>query len=298
VPTVAAQPLPVKFIASFSGWDPAQHPSGFGLAPDGKLWVSLVQGTFDVFDLDGNLLEQWGTPGKEPGQLDFHNGIADFGAITWRSDGSFYVQDLNGIQYFDKDRHFVKLIDPAGGGSRLVTVAPDGTLWVSRVNPSRIDHFDADGNKIGGFDGKGTKTGILHTPGGVAFDRQGRLYVPEQDGNRVRIFDQTGNELGMLGQDDRGFPGIYRPFQVTIDAAGIIYVCDRDRVDVFDPQWHYLGWFGGAGTGDGQFQTADGLIVNGTKTIFVIDYGNNRIQKFAITGPWPAPAAPAGTPSP
>jgi len=74
----------------------------------------------------------------------------------------------------------------------------------------------------------------------------------------------------------------------------MIYVCDRDRVDVFDPQWHYLGWFGGAGTGDGQFQTADGVVVNGTKTIFVIDYGNNRIQKFAITGPWPAPAASAG----
>lgn len=298
VPTVAAQPLPVKFIASFSGWDPAQHPSGVpSLAPDGKLWVGIGTGTYDIFDLDGNLLGQWGTPGTEPGQLHFYNGIANFASITFRPDSSFYVQDLNGVQYFDKDRHFVKLIDAAGGGSRLLTVAPDGTLWISRANPSRVDHFDADGNKIGGFDGKGTKTGILHTPGGMTFDRQGRLYVPEQDANRVRIFDQSGNELGMLGQDDPGFPGIYRPFQVTIDAAGMIYVCDRDRVDVFDPQWHYLGWFGGAGTGDGQFQTADGVVVNGTKTIFVIDYGNNRIQKFAITGPWPT-AATAATPSP
>jgi outer membrane protein assembly factor BamB len=298
VPTVAAQQLPVKFIASFSGWDPAQHPSGvLSLAPDGKIWVGLGRGTYDIFDLDGNLLEEWGTPGNEPGQLDFYNGIANFANITFRSDGSFYVQDLNGVQYFDKDRHFVKLIDPAGGGSRLLTVAPDGTLWVTQANPSRIDHFDADGNKIGEFDGKGTKTGILHAPSGLALDVQGRLYVPEQDGNRVRIFDQNSNELGMLGQDDPGFPGIYRPFQVTIDAAGMIYVCDRDRVDVFDPQWHYLGWFGGAGTGDGQFQTADGVIVNRTKTIFVIDYGNNRIQKFAITGPWPT-AASAATPSP
>jgi outer membrane protein assembly factor BamB len=294
--TVAAQPLPVKFIASFGGWDPAQHPRGFGLSPDGKIWVSIGDGAFDIFDLDGNLLEEWGTPGTEPGQFHFYNGVANFGAITWRPDGSFYVQDLNGIQYFDKDRHFVKLIDAAGGGSRLLTVAPDGTLWVSQANPSRIDHFDADGNKIGGFDGKGTRTGILHAPTGVTFDRQGRLYVPEQDGNRVRIFDQTGNELGMLGQDDPGFPGIYRPFLVTIDAAGMIYVCDKDKVDVFDPQWHYLGWFGGGGTGDGQIQTADGVIVNGTKTIFVIDFGNNRIQKFAIVGPWPAAAGSAATP--
>ena len=121
----------------------------------------------------------------------------------------------------------------------------------------------------------------------MAIDAQGHFYISEQDANRVRVFDRDGNELGELGTSDPAYGGLYRPFQVTIDAAGMIYVPNRDTVDVFDPQWRYVASFGGAGSGEGQFRTIYGLVVNGTKTIFVADFGNNRIQKFAIVGPWP-----------
>jgi hypothetical protein len=297
---VATGGPPVRFVGAFSGWDPSLKLVSINLSPDGKIWAGVGTGTFAIFDLDGNLLETWGTPGSAPGQFDFDDGTVSTSGVAWLADGSFLVADLNGVQLFDADRSFVKVIGPFGGaaisGVPSLAVDADGTLWVGYDGPPiRVEHLDTDGNKLGGFDGSGTPGGQLRGSGGPAIDAQGRLYVAEQDANRVRIFDRDGNELGELGANDPGYGGLYRPFGTTIDPAGMIYVANKDVVDVFDPQWHYVASIGSTGSGEGQFRTVYGVVVNGTKTIFVADFGNNRIQKFAIVGPWPA-AASAATP--
>jgi hypothetical protein len=84
----------------------------------------------------------------------------------------------------------------------------------------------------------------------------------------------------------------------VVDRAGprlrLAWRCGS-TADIFDAQGNDVGSFGSTGTGAGQMQAVQGVAVNGTRAIFVAEYGNNQVQKFAIVGPWPAPEA---TPEP
>ena len=54
---------------------------------------------------------------------------------------------------------------------------------------------------------------------------------------------------------------------------------------IFDPDGAYLGQFGTAGTGNGQFIDPRGIAIDPTShNIVVADYGNNRVQIFSSAG--------------
>lgn len=65
---------------------------------------------------------------------------------------------------------------------------------------------------------------------------------------------------------------------------GNIYVCSEHRISIFDAEtFEYLSYFGSYGTGDGQFNTPISICSDGV-SLFISDYGNNRIQKFTLSG--------------
>ncbi len=67
-------------------------------------------------------------------------------------------------------------------------------------------------------------------------------------------------------------------------ADGKLYVCSRHRVSVFDADTlAFISYFGSSGTGDGQFNLPISICSDG-QYLFVVDYGNHRIQKFTLSG--------------
>jgi tripartite motif-containing protein 71 len=73
---------------------------------------------------------------------------------------------------------------------------------------------------------------------------------------------------------------------IAIDAAGNVYVTDDDlnRVQKFTDTGVYLGQWGSAGTGNGQFDQPFGIATDPAGDVYVVDFRNDRVQKFTSSG--------------
>jgi pimeloyl-ACP methyl ester carboxylesterase len=129
---------------------------GIGIDTEGRIWVTASDGTFLIYDRDGNLVETWGTPGTAEGEFTFTNPDGPFGDVVFRADGGFYVADAGNVrvQEFDADRQFVR-------------------AW-------------------GSF---GTEDGQFVSPSQIDIDGAGNVYVLDNSRSDVQVFDPEGTFL-------------------------------------------------------------------------------------------------------
>jgi hypothetical protein len=87
------------------------------------------------------------------------------------------------------------------------------------------------------------------------------------------------------------------PDGVAVDGAGDVYVSDREnyRVQVFDPNGHFLGKWGLRGTGLGEFSLPSAIAVDCNGDVYVADTNNNRVERFDPVAANPTGCLPAGS---
>ncbi|MCL4470559.1 MAG: hypothetical protein ACYC05_11840 [Sulfuricella sp.] len=132
--------------------------------------------------------------------------------------------------------------------------------------------------------------GQLILPLGLTLDRQGNLYVVDSSAKKVMVYDREGKFLRSIG-DPTWF---HRPSGVAADADGRrVYVVDlggvlvkeEHRVRVFDARTgNHLFDFGKRGTGPGEFNLPVDAAVAPDGSVYVVDGGNFRVQKFRDDG--------------
>ncbi len=132
--------------------------------------------------------------------------------------------------------------------------------------------------------------GALMIPLGLTLDRQGNLYVVDSSAKKVMVYDKEGKFLRSIG-DPTWF---HRPSGVAVDADGRrVYVVDlggvlekvEHRVRVFDAQTgKHLFDFGKRGIGPGEFNLPVDAAVSPDGSVYVVDGGNFRVQKFRDDG--------------
>lgn len=299
---------PVSWVWSAGGTaeNPVHEPALVSIDPDGHIWIANLPGNFVIFDLDGNLLESWGSSGTGDGQFVFETPEVVAGSVDFAPDGSFYVADLGNsrVQQFDRDRNFVRSWGTRGDGDGQfrapgnVDVDTDGTVWVSDFLRGDVQQFTADGTFIQRIDPSGDANII--NAGAVTIAPDGRVWISDYHRNRFVIFERDGTFHGVLGGVGSSPEArMQEPWQVAFDSAGNAFVADQLNhvVKVFNPAGQFVYEFGGFGTADGKFDTPPSLVVYRDKTIIVLDWHNDRIQKFRVTGPFPPPST-AGTPVP
>ncbi len=103
-------------------------------------------------------------------------------------------------------------------------------------------------------------------PLGIAIDSLGNAYVTDDANNRVQKFDKNGNLITQWGR------------------TGIRKWSDKDQSGVSEEE--------------GRFYHPRGVAVNSNGDVYVVDSGNNRIQKFDSTGrfliQWGSPGTGSG----
>ena len=282
---------------------PFNEPFQLAIAPDGNLWVADGRNSrFQIFTPDGTFREVWGTPGSGEGEFNFIDLLGNpSGAVAFDSAGNLFVADSGNhrIQKFGAKRQLVTTWGQAGGGdgefqgSLGVAISPDGRLYVSDDGRKDIQVFDADGVFLLKFGGDGTdQEHILATYGGIVVDHDGTLLVANTE-NRVQRFAPDGTLLAEWGSAGFREGQFGTPFDVAVDGKSRVYVTDHDnhRVQVFAANGTFLATWGHHGalpiasSQPGEFNGPVGLAVDGDGTVYVGEFGNDRVQAFQLAGP-------------
>ncbi len=136
---------------------------------------------------------------------------------------------------------------------------------------------------------------VLRFPEAVAVDGAGDVYVADQLSYVVQKFSAAGAFLGEWGTYGGGH-GQFGPIGgLATDAAGDVYVVDsaHDRIEKFSSEGEFLTAWGHKGSelGDFEFGSSQnytkppggGIAVAG-EYVYVADSGNNRIERFNLSG--------------
>jgi hypothetical protein len=126
----------------------------------------------------------------------------------------------------------------------------------------------------GFFGSKGTATGQLETPRGVAVNQStGNVYVADSANNRVDVFDPNGKLLRAFGQDVvvNGSPGNNgEGFEICVPATGD--VC-KNGITSQPP------------TSGGAMNSPQGIAINQSSgDVYLTEQGNLRVQRFDSNG--------------
>lgn len=95
----------------------------------------------------------------------------------------------------------------------------------------------------------GSGKGQFKHPVSIALDSQDRVYVVDQGNSRVQVFTSDGGFVTKWGEPDRA-----------------------------------RGGYGGTGNAAGKFRVPHGIAVDASGNVFVAEWGNHRVQKFAGDG--------------
>ncbi|HVZ66737.1 MAG TPA: SMP-30/gluconolactonase/LRE family protein [Patescibacteria group bacterium] len=172
-----------------------------------------------------------------------------------------------------------------------MTIDSSGNIYVADEHNQRIEEF----NSIGLYHQQwkllemwgDSFSQVL--PVDVKLGSDGKIYVSaymflSAGGyfGEIFRFDQDGSNLEGVASNFNAYGGI------AFDSHGNIYAADVEEQKVYEfsaTDFSEVREWGSYGSGDGQFINGPtALALDGADNVYVVDNGNNRIQKFAYDG--------------
>lgn len=272
--------------------NPIHNAGGVGVAPDGTLYVvDILNNQVHAFNADGTPRTVWGRRGDGPGEFQFNQGDFGFGDVKVGPDGAVYVAERQGsrIQKFTPDGTFIASWGERGSepgqfnDPNSLTITPAGEIMVADTGNARIQVFDQDGNLLRVWGEAGTLPGKLREPWKAIVRPNGTILVADI-GLQVFAFDQEGVFLGTAVADDPTNTAPDSTYGLDVDAAGNIYMNDfvNNRIIILAPDLTRQAAWGAEGTGDGEFQGPNDLVLDQQGRLYVSDEKNYRVQVFQI----------------
>lgn len=192
----------------FVDWFPKKKLPGFssGIFPTdiavkkGKVYICNPY-QIVIMTTKGQLVNEFGMPGDEPGKFDRPNGI-DVG-----EDGTIYVADSNNLrlQALTPDGKAKWVVGkPAENGAgvkqenrvfglpRNVSVGPDGNIYVADPFHFQIKVFSPSGKQLASMGQQGIEDGNFDFPNGIDVTKDKIIYVVDKAGNRVQALRLNG----------------------------------------------------------------------------------------------------------
>ena len=170
-----------------------------------------------------------------------------------------------------------------------------GNMYVTDVVNARIQKFapgSLNGVTVAGGHGPGNNANQLNEPEGISVDVSGNIYIADKNNNRIQEWAPGATSgITVAGGNSGGVAAnqLNYPADLFIDNAGYLYVTDwsNNRVQRFPPGSSIttnavtVAGGNGAGSGANQLNQPAKISVDNNKNIYVVDGGNNRVQKWA-----------------
>jgi len=280
------------------------QPMGAAWSRDGeRFYVADARNNrICVFDADGKPVMEFGTLGVakplegaartwDPGELSYPVDVAV------GDDGTVYVADFynDSISAFTAEGRFVRRFpDPyaptgkgssgaSGGGIAVTAVAASGDL-VYATDSYQVFVFDREGKLVRQFGRPGVGPEGLDRPGGIAVDRDGRIYVADSNHNRVKAYSPEGEVIWVTGRPVSGLQSesenpFVLPRGLTVMRDGAILVADplAQQLVRLDRDGKVVAQYGVRGTAEGQVNFPNDVAAF-SESILVADRQNQRVQ--------------------
>ena len=156
-----------------------------------------------------------------------------------------------------------------------------GDLLVTDRMNDRVQEFLPTGKFRRAFGHQGSKPGQFRSPYGLGINKAGDIYVADTGNNRVQEFSPARAFIRAFGKK------IFTngPSDLAVSADGDVYVADGPFIRQFTGSGHYVGSFGGTGTGPGQFNSlVAGLAIGPHDHVYAADYSGARVEEFTRAG--------------
>jgi hypothetical protein len=116
----------------------------------------------------------------------------------------------------------------------------------------------------------------ISLPTAIAIDSSDNLYVAESIENHVKLLSPYGESKSVLR-------GLSQPTSIAVGNDGAIYVgsSDKGSVSVYSAELTLLHKLG---AGDGEFQKPSDLVVDSTKTAYVVDSKAHKVNIYNPNG--------------
>lgn len=204
-----------------------------GMAVDAAGNIIVVEPHYarlNHFRPSGELVNQWGQRGTEPGQVMFPRAVAVNAA------GEIWVSEYGRaerVQRFTPDGSKLLAVLGEPGSEPGQFNRPEGLcvdasdrLFVADSCNHRIQVFAADGTfeRIIGRPGAGP--GELGYPYDVRVDADGNLIVCEFGNSRIQVFNPAGESLEVFGRPGSAPGEFSNPWSIALDSRGNLYVAD------------------------------------------------------------------------
>ena len=297
-----------KFCSFGSGDGEFDGPYDIDFDSTGNMYVvESNNNRIQKFDSNGAYVSQFGTYGDDDGELDEPKGLViDNADNIWVTDYNNYR-----VQKFDSNGVYVSQFGTSGTGDGQfsemygIDINSSGNIYVSDRGNCRIQKFNSSGvfvTKWGANGGDGTcgeNNGEFDSPYGVKVDGSGNVYVVDEDNDRIQKFDSNGTYISQFGgfgnleigpSNDNG--KFNAPRDMAQDSHGNIYVADgtNNRIQKFDKngnfiaKWGANGGDGTNGTGNGEFDFPESIVIDSSDNVYVGEANNYRVQKFDSDG--------------
>ncbi|MFA5651955.1 MAG: 6-bladed beta-propeller [Candidatus Paceibacterota bacterium] len=229
-----------------------------------------------TLDLNGYTLNVYGNWSKIGGTFIANGGTVNFVGVSQTISGDNTFENLT-----KQSSSTSSLLSPAGDtttitGTLALNGSIDNLLSIGLASGSSIDYsylYFIDGS-VNDF---------FWTIAGMDIDSSENIYSIEQ-GGRVKTMDKYMNLLSEFSYNNHCGPS-----DIVRDTSGNIYFSDQcSRVLKFDQNGTLLQTIGSTspapGNGNGEFNNPRGMDFDSGGNLYVVDQGNNRIQRFDSSG--------------
>ena len=147
-------------------------------------------------------------------------------------------------------------------------------LYVVDSNNYRVQVFQQDDTFAFSFGNKGHNPVQFRFPSRIAIDSNNdNVLVTDYSASCVHVFTDRGQFIQTINSN--------RPWAITISPTGYLIIDhdgDNNMIRVWSPTYQLINQFGKNGSKQGEFYFIYGMAIDSRGTIYVAEWGNNRLQ--------------------
>lgn len=143
--------------------------------------------------------------------------------------------------------------------------------------PSSLEYIGVLGDRAGGMV-------RFADPGGLCFDRRGRLYVADTGNDRIVVLSSEGQRLYEIGHRGWGAGGLDGPVDVVVGSDLIVFVVDggNERIEKFSVEGDPVGSV--PLPGEETLWRPAGAVIGATGDLYLSDLERDRVVRLNRLG--------------